>query len=147
MLFGAPDLLSMPVPDENGAMVTTQVYPKHENLFTAARYISGPLLMAGLAALCVSFFQRFTTGRKFGLAAAQITFGVVIIASGIVISGWGYPTQFIIPTAEGSNVLKSVNVMPGPPMTVVISLTVLSILLGIGILGVGIAQTVEARRQ
>jgi len=147
MLFGAPALLTMPMPDSSGVNVMTRVIPRHESLFIAARYTSGLLLVLGLAVLSLSFVQRpRAEGGKAGLAAVQVTFGVLIAAAAVFISTWGYPIVFSAPVPEGSNLIKSVNILPAPPMTMVIFLTAVTVLLGAGVLGVGIAQLVGARR-
>jgi hypothetical protein len=148
MIFGAPSLLTMPVPDEGGANVMTTVVPQHEALFTAARYVSGLLLALGLAVLSLSFLQRpLAEGHRTGLAAVQMIFGVLIAAAAVFVSRWGYPLVFIIPMPESSNITGRVNILPAPQMTGVIFLTGISTLLGAGVLGVGIAQLVKSRRE
>jgi hypothetical protein len=145
MIFGAQSLLTMPVPDESDVMRNTNVFPEHETLFAAARYASGLLFGLGLVVLLTGAFQkRGESGKK--LAVTQITAGVLITAVPIFITRWGYPLVFIVPMPAGSNLLKSVNINPGPLMVFAMLLTTLTFLLGLAVLGVGIAQFVKARR-
>jgi hypothetical protein len=145
MIFGAQSLLTMPVPDESDVMRNTNVFPEHETLFAATRYASGLLFGLGLVVLLTGAFQkRGESGKK--LAITQIIAGVLITAVPIFITRWGYPLVFIVPMPAGSNLLKSVNISPGPPMVFAMFLTMLATLLGLAVLGVGIAKFIKARR-
>ncbi len=64
----------------------------------------------------------------------------------IFITRWGYPLEFIVPMPAGSNLSGFVNTNPGPPMVFAMFLTMLTTLLGLAMLGTGIAQLVKARR-
>lgn len=146
MIFGAQSLLTMPVPDESDVMVNTDVIPEHETLFTAARYASGLVFGLGLVVLLTGAFQnRGESGKK--LAITQIITGVLITAVPVFITRWGYPLVFVVPTPAGSNLLKSVNINPGPPMVFAMFLTMLATLLGLAVLGVGIAQFIKTRKE
>ncbi len=145
MIFGAQTLLTMPVPDENDVMRNVNVIPEHEVLFTTARYASGLVFGLGLVVLLTGAFQNRVESEK-KLAIMQIIAGVLITAVSIFITRWGYPLVFIVPMPEGSNLLRSVNINPGPTMVFAIFLTVLTFLLGLAVLGVGIAQFIKARK-
>jgi hypothetical protein len=146
MIFGAESLLNMPVPGgDDGVSRMTRVVPEHENLFTAARYASGLLFGLGLVVLLVgSFRNRTALGKKPALT--QVVAGVLIAAVSVFITRWGYPATFIIPMPEGSNLVGHVNINPGPPMIFASFLTMLLTLLGLAVLGTGIAQYIKARR-
>jgi hypothetical protein len=147
MMFGAPSQLNLPVPAEgNGPVVRDNVVPNHQALFTAARYLSGLLLGLGLAVLAFGIIQR-QGGRRTGLAVVQTAFGFSIAGTAVFVTTWGYPTQFTIPGPEGGDVLGTLNVLPGPPETTVALLTFAATLLGIAVLGVGIAQFIGAGRE
>ena len=145
MIFGAQFLLNMPVPDESNVMKNTDVLPKHEVQFTAARYASGLLFGLGLAVLLTTSFQNRTgSGKK--MALSQVIAGVLIAAVSVFISRWGFPVEFIIPMPESSNLTRHININPGYPMILATLLTLLSTLLGLAVLGTGIAQYIRARR-
>jgi hypothetical protein len=145
MIFGVPSLLNMPVPDDGGVMKNAEVLPEHETLLAAARYASGLLFGLGLVVLLTGAFQkRGESGKK--LAITQAVAGVLIAAIAIFITRWGYPTVFIVPMPAGSSLIGAVNINPGPPMVFALFLTGLTVVLGLAVLGVGIAQFVNARR-
>lgn len=146
MIFGVPSLLNMPVPDESGVMRNTDVFPEHEVLFTIARYASGLLLGLSLVVLLTGAFQQNVKSKK-KLAITQIIAGVLIVAVSVFITRWGYPTVFVVPMPEGSNLTGSVNINPGPLNVYAVFLAMLSTLLGLAVLGVGVAQFVKAKKQ
>ena len=147
MIFGIPSLLTMPVPDESGIMSYTDIVPKNELLFTTARYASGLLLGLSLTALVVGTAQFVKAGeRKQKLAVVQMVSGALIAATSILIMGWGYPTEFIIPVPEGIDISRGVAINLGPPMTYAVLLTYLTLVLGLVVLVLGIAQFMKARR-
>lgn len=147
MIHGVPSLLRMPVPGESGIMSYTDGIPKHEALFNTARYASGLIPVFGLVVLVAGTVQAVQTGkRRTKLIVIQMISGALIATVSILIGGWGYPTQFTIPMPEGSEVLKQVFINPGPVLIRVHGLTFLSFLLGLAVLGVGIAQYWKARR-
>ena len=145
MIFGAQSLLNMPVPDESGIMRDTEVFPKYEALFTAARYASGLLLGLGLVVILTGASRKTVENAK-KLAIRQIVAGALITAASIFINIWGCPTVFIVPMPAGNNLSRFVSIYPGLPMTGAMYLTILTILLGMAVLGVGIAQLVKARK-
>ncbi len=144
MIFGVPSLLTSPKPDSDGVMKNLNLLPVNEIPFTAARYASGVLFGLALIVLLTGAFQvRAKNAKK--LAVTQVIAGVMIISISILISIWGYPTEFIIPRPAGSNLSRSVTINPGPALIDALHLTTLSFLLGLAVLGVAIAQFIKAR--
>ena len=146
MIFGVSYLLNIPVPDESGMMRNTDVFPRYEVIFTIARYASGLLLGLGLVVLLTGAFRKRAESRK-KVAITQITTGALITAVSVFVARWGYSIEFIVPVMpEGSHLLQSVNINPGLAMVLAAYLTVLTALLGLAVLGVGIAQYIRARK-
>ena len=146
MIFGIPSLLTMPVPDESGIMSYTDIVPKNELLFTTARYASGLLLGLSLTALVVGTAQFVKAGERKQKPGVQMVSGALIAATSILIMGWGYPTEFIIPVPEGIDISRGVAINPGPPMTYAALLTYLTLVLGLVVLVLGIAQFMKTRK-
>jgi hypothetical protein len=147
MIFEVPSLLTMPVPDDAGVMINTNVLPEHEILFTTARYASVLLLCLGLTVLVTGTIQRVKAAeRQKILAITQLVAGVLVAAASIFVSRWGYPSVFTVPMPEGSNLLQFVEINPGPPMVYASFLTALTFLLGLAVLGGSIAQLIKSRK-
>jgi uncharacterized membrane protein len=148
MIFGVPGLLHMPEPADNGVTTYVDAVPKHEAFFTTARYISGLAFALGLAALVVGTIQAARrAASQSRTVILQMVFGASITASAFVITGWGFPLSFDIPTPEGSNILKHVYINPGPVIILGEFFAGITTLLGLAVLGVGVTQFVKARRQ
>jgi len=144
MIFGVASLLNMTVLDASGVMINVAVLPKHEVLFTVARYAFGLLLGLGLVVLLTGAFWKRAENRK-KLAITQIIAGALIVAVSVFILRWGYTLEFIVPIG-GGHLLQSVSINPALDMAHAVWLTVLTGLLGVAVIGVGIAQLVKARK-
>jgi hypothetical protein len=145
MIFGVPRLLNMSIPDESGVISYIDAIPEHEVLFTAARSIAWLVFILGLVVLMVGVVQTIRSEeRNKKLAKTQIIAGILIVVASFFVSTWGYPNSFILPTPEGSDMLKRVYINPGPEIIRVRGLTILNSILGLAVLGVGIAQLVKA---
>ena len=147
MIFGANELLNMPVPDEKNVMVHVGVTPVNENLFNYARYGSGLLLLLGITLLAVSIFQTARAGRyRNGPAITQLIIGVLVAGASVFITGWGYPLQFTLPGQEVNTVFQLINVNPGPTQVFATFLTMLSAVFGIAVIVMSIVQLVKSRQ-
>ncbi len=145
MIFGVPRLLNMSIPNESGIISYIDAIPEHEVLFTAARTVAGLVFALGMVVLIVGVVQTIRSEeRNKKLAKTQIIAGILIVAASFFVSTWGYPTSFMLPTPEDSDMLKRVYINPGPEIIRVHGLTILNSILGLAVLGVGIAQLVKA---
>ena len=81
------------------------------------------------------------------LAVVQMVLGVLIVASLFWFTAWVEPsfTHIHIPSAEGSNIVTEIFLNPGRniPMR---SWMAVYLVLGLSVLGCGIAQLLKARR-
>ncbi|MBN1189143.1 MAG: hypothetical protein JXA46_05260 [Dehalococcoidales bacterium] len=146
MIFGVQSLLTIPVPDESSFMSRMNVLPRHETLFTLARYASGLVFGLGLAVLLTGAFQNSTeSGRK--LAISQIIAGVLIPAVSYFIIIWGYPTEFRTAGTAGSNLIKHVFINPGPVIMRAEMITLAIFSMGLAVLGIGLAQLLKAIKE
>ena len=145
MIFGVPRLLNMSIPVESGIISYIDAIPEHEVLFTAARPVAGLVFALGMVVLVIGVVQSTRLEkRNKNLAKTQIIVGILIVAASFFVSTWGYPTSFTLPTPEGSDMLKRVYINPGPEIVRLRGLTILNSILGLVVLGVGIAQLVQA---
>ncbi len=135
MFYGATPLLEDKVLNASGVPVNN-VITENEVLFTTARYISFILPACGLATVFLGAFgKRIASARR--LAVLEIALGVVIIIASIFIIIWGYSFDFVV-MIEGGPVLD---------MSRAKAYTVLITLLGLVVIGVGIARFINARRR
>jgi hypothetical protein len=135
MIFGVTELLNLKILNESGVMVTDYT-PENEVLFTIARYASGLLLGLGLVVLVNGVLWK-KVENKTKLAITQIVAGALTVALSAFILIWGYSFDFII-AVEGGPVLDLGRAR---------GLTFLTSLLGLAVLGVGIAQFINARKK
>jgi len=134
MIFGVAPMLTMMVLNENGVMVTN-VTPENEVLFTVARYTSVLLFGFGLVVMFTrAFCKKAENTQK--LAMTQIVVGVLIVAVSVFILRWGYALDFVVGIAGG----------PVLDMGRAKALTILTTLMGLAVIGVGIAQYMQTRR-
>ena len=79
------------------------------------------------------------------LAIAQIVLGLLITIFSFISTRWGFPTEFALPPDE-SGLIHSVLVNPGPVQVLAQISALVALVLGLVVLGVGIAQLVKARK-
>lgn len=135
MLFGVASLLTMTLLNESGVMVAN-VTPEHEILFTIARYAFVLLVGLGLVVVFTGAFWKRAENKK-KLAITQIIVRALIVIVSVFMLICGYALEFIVPI-EGGPVLE---------MAYTRNVTLLTAILGLAVLGVGIAQLVVARRE
>ncbi len=134
MLFDVVPLLAEKVPDAGGVMVQDYT-PRHEILFTVARYASILLTGLGLLVLSAGALRGKIKNQK-RLAVTQIIAGALIIALSAFILIWGYSFNVIV-ALKGGPVLT---------MTSAKAFTVLTSLMGLVVLITGIFQFIKSRK-
>jgi hypothetical protein len=135
MIFGVVSLLNETVVDGSGAVVTN-ASPDNETLFVIARYVSGLLFGLGLVVLITGAFWKKIKSKK-NPAIIQVIAGTLIAAISVFILLWGYAFDFIV-AIEGGIILVQART---------VWINILTALLGLAVLGTGIAQFVKARKK
>ena len=121
-------LLEDTVINESGVIVQNYT-PEHEAIFAIARYASGLLLILGMVVLISGVLWKRVQSKK-DLAVTGIVAGALLAAVSAFISGWGYSFDYIV-AIEGGPVLEIAQAR---------ALTIITGLLGLAVLGCGIAQ-------
>jgi hypothetical protein len=81
------------------------------------------------------------------LAIAQIVSGLLITVFSFISTKWGFPTSAEVPMPEAPGVTVSINISPGPTQMLAMNSAHIALVLGMVVLGVGVAQFVKAIRQ
>jgi hypothetical protein len=71
---------------------------------------------------------------------------MMVAALALIITRWVYPTSFHAIMPEGSDTLMMIETNPGRSLLGVHSVTSATFLLGLAVLGCGIAQLVKSRK-
>jgi hypothetical protein len=79
------------------------------------------------------------------LAITQMVLGGLIAVVSFIATRWGYTTSFTFPPDE-SGLIKTVEVMPGIAQVSAQASAFLAILLGLAVLGCGVAQFLAAKK-
>jgi hypothetical protein len=126
MVAGANELLDSTVLNESGSYVANYT-PDNETIFTFSRYASGVLAVLGLVVVATGALWKKAENRN-SLTNIQIISGILIIVLSVIILIWGYSFHSIAPFEGGPELTK----------TYAIALTVLTVLLGLGILSISL---------
>jgi hypothetical protein len=79
------------------------------------------------------------------LAIVQMVFGALVAVSSFISTRWGFPTEFTL-IADESGMVRIVEVFPGPMQPVAHMSAFLALLLGLAVLGCGIAQFLKGAK-
>lgn len=79
------------------------------------------------------------------LSIVQIVLGAMVAVFSFISTRWGFPTQFTCP-ADENGLERVLFVNPGPMQVTAQVSAFLAILLGLAVVGCGIAQFLKARR-
>jgi hypothetical protein len=78
------------------------------------------------------------------LAFTQMALGALVAVFSFISTRWGFPTEFTFPPDE-SGIGRTVFVNPGPMQVTAQWSAFLALVLGLAVLGCGIAQFLKAR--
>ncbi len=133
------------LPSVAGPERSVEAYPKYQTTYNIARYASGALLVLGIAVVIISVRQAAKTKHPAVLASVQLSAGLLVAVAAAFITARGYPLEFVTPLQE-DNLVGMVNINPGPGMAVIMLLTTLTVLFGLAVSGIGIAQLVKSKK-
>ncbi len=145
MIFWTTPTQTIQLPAANGIEKSVAAHPADEFQYSIARYISGALLFLGIVVVLISTRQG-TTKHRTVLASFQLAAGILIAGAAAFITARGYPLQFLAPAQPESNLAGVVQINPGPAEAFAILLTSLSVIFGLAVVGVAIAQLVISKK-
>jgi hypothetical protein len=145
MIHEALSAYQQPISEPAGGITYVDVTPQNDGLFRAARCGSYALPVLGILVLTISVIQTVKAeARTLRLFITNIVAGALIAALAIIITMWGYPTQFHGALGGGSNVIIFTN--PGRSYIGVQSASGIMVALGLAVLGCGIVQLLKSRK-
>jgi hypothetical protein len=147
MIHKAPGQLRQPVVDNAGKTTYIDAIPESEALFNIARYSSYVLPVIGIFLVIAGTVQA-ARGRVIssGLAVSCIIAGALIVASGFIITNYGYPTTFHAPHGAPDGSYLTIFANYGRSLTFIRYLSASLVLPGLAAVGVGIAQLAKSRK-
>jgi hypothetical protein len=146
MIHEALSAYQQPISEPAGGITYVDVTPQNDGLFRAARCGSYALPVLGILVLTIGVIQTVKAEtRTWRLFITNIFAGALITALAIIITMWGYPTQFQGALGGGSNVIIFTN--PGRSYIGVQSASGMMVAFGLAVLGCGIAQLLLTRKK
>ncbi len=147
MIYKAPSQFRQPMPNDTGGVTYIDVTPKDEGLFNVSRYGSYALPVLGVLVLIIGAIQSVKAkARARRLIITNVIAGVLVVALAIIITRWGYPTEFHTAMGGGSDMILIINNNPVRSLLDVQSASGAILAFGLAVCGCGIAQLVKSRK-
>jgi hypothetical protein len=144
MALKAPDQLTHQVPAGDGKVSYVDAVPEDYTLFNIARYGAWLLPVIGVFLVIAGAAQAARGGMSYsGLAIPSIIAGALVVASGFIITNYGYPTTFHATHGAPDGSFLTIFANYGRSLTFIRYLSALLVLPGLAAAGVGIAQLVK----
>ena len=122
------------------------VIQNNETLFDVATYGSLALPILGVLVLVIGAIQaNKLNARTWQLIMVNITAGILITALAFIIFRYGKQTFTFTATIAGTDTLISINDLLESSLSMLLT-TGVTLLLGLGVVGVGIAQLAKSRK-
>jgi Na+/proline symporter len=148
MIFWTSPVERIPLNGGAGPGKSIEAHPQHETTYTVARYASGALLCLGIIVVFTSNRQAVNRAKRpVILASIQFSAGILAAATAAFITARGYPLYFVTPLQPESNTIGVLNINPGPGEAFLMLITTLTVLLGLAVAGIGIAQIIKSKKK